>query len=132
CHRHAPSHGPLYYPATTTFPGGDPGPTLAHKLPPPPSTTLFPYTTPFRSTDGVTSVNAGGSTTYTIVATNNGPSAVTGATVTDTAPAGLTIGSWTCAASAGSSCPAGGSGNISASVNLLNGGAVTLTGNASL
>jgi uncharacterized repeat protein (TIGR01451 family) len=83
-------------------------------------------------TDGVTSVNAGGSTIYTIVATNNGPSAVTGATVTDTAPTGLTIGGWTCAASAGSSCPASGSGNISASVNLLNGGTATFTVNATV
>jgi uncharacterized repeat protein (TIGR01451 family) len=82
--------------------------------------------------DGVTSVNAGGSTIYTIVATNNGPSAVTAATVTDTAPTGLTIGSWTCAASAGSSCPASGSGNISASVNLLNAGTATFTVNATV
>src|SRR4029077_6430253 len=67
----------------------------------------------------------------TIVATNNGPSAVTGATVTDTAPSGLTFGTWTCAASAGSSCPASGSGNISVLVNLLNGGTATFTVNAS-
>jgi len=83
-------------------------------------------------TDGVTSVNAGGSTVYTIVATNNGPSAVTGATVTDTAPTGLTIGGWTCAASVGSSCPASGSGNIAASVNLLNAGTATFTVNATV
>src|SRR5207244_1209469 len=38
--------------------------------------------------DGVTSVNAGGSTTYTIRVTNNGPSSVTGATLTDAAPTG--------------------------------------------
>jgi uncharacterized repeat protein (TIGR01451 family) len=83
-------------------------------------------------TDGVTSVSAGGSTIYTIVATNNGPSAVIGATVTDNAPANLTIGSWTCSASAGSSCPASGSGNIAASVNLLNGGSATFTVNATI
>jgi uncharacterized repeat protein (TIGR01451 family) len=83
-------------------------------------------------TDGVTSVNAGGSTVYTIVASNGGPSSVTGATVTDAAPAGLTFGSWTCAASAGSSCPASGSGNISASINLLAGGTATFTLNATV
>ena len=82
--------------------------------------------------DGTASVSAGGSTVYTIVATNNGPSAVTGATVTDTAPTGLTIGTWTCAASAGSSCPATGSGNISASVNLLDLGTATFTVNATV
>src|SRR5207237_751312 len=83
-------------------------------------------------TDGVASVNAGGSTVYTIVATNNGPSAVSAATVTDTAPASLTFGAWTCAASAGSSCPASGSGNISAAVNLVNGGTATFTVNATV
>src|SRR6202030_3334017 len=82
--------------------------------------------------DGVASVNAGGSTVYTIVATNNGPSAVTAATVTDTAPASLTFGAWTCAASAGSSCPASGSGNLAAAVNLLNGGTATFTVNATV
>ena len=84
-------------------------------------------------TDGVTSVNAGGSTVYTIVATNNGPSVATGATVSDTAPAGLTLGSWTCTASAGSSCPASGSGNISSAVvNLIVGGSASFTVNATV
>src|SRR5205823_14302788 len=82
--------------------------------------------------DGTASVNAGGSTVYTIVVTNNGPSAVIAATVTDTAPASLTFGAWTCAASAGSSCPASGSGNISASVDLLNAGTATFTVNATV
>ena len=83
-------------------------------------------------TDGMASVNAGASTTYTIVASNNGPSAVVGATVTDNAPAGLTLGGWTCVASAGSSCPASGSGNIAAAVNLLAGGSATFTANATV
>jgi uncharacterized repeat protein (TIGR01451 family) len=66
--------------------------------------------------------------TYTIVVTNNGPNAVTGATVTDTFPADLTAVTWTCIASGGSSCGAGsGSGNISTTVNLANGGTATLT-----
>src|SRR5204862_7714245 len=53
-----------------------------------------PYTTLVRSdlavtkTDGVTSVNAGGQTTYTIKVTNNGPSAVAG-TLSDPSAAGL-------------------------------------------
>ncbi|TMG96796.1 MAG: DUF11 domain-containing protein, partial [Betaproteobacteria bacterium] len=83
-------------------------------------------------TDGVASVNAGGSTVYTIIATNNGPSAVSAATVTDTAPASLTFGAWSCAASAGSSCSASGSGNLSAAVNLVNGGTATFTVNATV
>ncbi|MDP4029483.1 MAG: IPTL-CTERM sorting domain-containing protein [Gallionella sp.] len=40
-------------------------------------------------TDGVASVNAGGSTTYTITATNNGPSSVTAAILSDVAALGL-------------------------------------------
>lgn len=97
-------------------------------------------------TDGVTSVTAGGSTTYTIVASNNGPAAVTGATVTDTFPAGLTC-TWTCAAPLDQrapsrssllpagvlpSCAASGSGNISDLVNLPNGTSVTYTVNCSI
>jgi uncharacterized repeat protein (TIGR01451 family) len=86
-------------------------------------------------TDGVTSVDAGGSTSYTIVVTNNGPSEVTGATVVDTAPAGLTIGSWSCAVTnAGSggtvttACGAGsGSGNINTTVTMKNGAVITYT-----
>src|SRR5262249_47629792 len=47
-------------------------------------------------TNGVTSVVPGGpSTTYTIVVSNAGPSAVTGASVSDPLPAGATSASWT-------------------------------------
>ncbi len=42
--------------------------------------------------------------------------------MTDTPPAELTGVSWTCTASAGSSCPAAGTGGIAASVDLLSGG----------
>jgi uncharacterized repeat protein (TIGR01451 family) len=76
-------------------------------------------------TDGVTSVVPGTSVTYTIAATNAGPSTVTGATVTDAFPAALTGVTWTCSASAGSACPPSGSGNITASVDLLPGGTAT-------
>ena len=82
--------------------------------------------------DGKTTVDAGGTTTYTIVVTNNGPSEVTGARVTDTAPAGLTFESWFCAATAGTvgtvttACgDASGTGNINQVVNLQVGGKVT-------
>ena len=52
-------------------------------------------------TDGVTSVNAGGSTTYTVRVTNNGPSSVTGAVLTDAAAAGLSKTTITCSATPG-------------------------------
>jgi uncharacterized repeat protein (TIGR01451 family) len=78
-------------------------------------------------TNNVTTVTPGGLVTYTIVVTNLGPGAVTGATVTDIVPAVLTGVTWTCVASAGSACPASGTGNISASVDLLSGGTATFT-----
>ncbi|HSS75286.1 MAG TPA: IPTL-CTERM sorting domain-containing protein, partial [Thermoanaerobaculia bacterium] len=82
-------------------------------------------------TDGVTSVNAGGSVTYTIVAANAGPSNATGATVADTFPASLTC-TWTCVGAGGGTCTASGSGNINDTVNLPNGGSVTYTASCTL
>jgi uncharacterized repeat protein (TIGR01451 family) len=81
--------------------------------------------------DGRTNVLRGTSgVTYTVVVTNNGPDAITG-TVTDTLPGGarFTVTSWTCAASAGSTCTAGGFGNTTrtGTVSLLNGGVATYT-----
>jgi uncharacterized repeat protein (TIGR01451 family) len=65
--------------------------------------------------------------TFTIIVTNNGPQPVTSATVEDNLPAGISGVAWSCTPSAGSSCPAGGSGNVNASVNLLANGAATFT-----
>ena len=78
-------------------------------------------------TDGVTTVIPGNTVTYTIVATNAGPSAVTGATVADTFPATLTGVTWTCVATGGGSCTASGSGNIADTVNLPVGATATYT-----
>ena len=118
--------------ATIAAPVGVTDPTPANNSATDTDTVTLVADLSITKSDGVASVNAGGSTVYTLVATNNGPSAVTAATVTDTAPASLTFGAWTCAASAGSSCPASGSGNISASVNLLSGGTATFTVNATV
>jgi len=77
-------------------------------------------------TDGVTSVVAGSSTTYTITASNAGPGNVTGATVADTFPAACTTVNWTCTGAGGGTCAASGSGNINDStVNLPAGASVT-------
>ena len=78
-------------------------------------------------TDGGVEGRWGQPLTYTLTASNAGPSGVAGATVTDNFPAGLSNVSWTCTASAGSSCPASGTGNISASVDLLPSGTATFT-----
>lgn len=74
----------------------------------------------------------GGTGTYTIIVTNNGPDDVVGATITDNLPNGVTLsGSWACVASAGSSCSAAsggsaGNSNVSLTADILNGGAITL------
>ena len=71
----------------------------------------------------------GATVTYTITVHNNGPDGVAGAAVTDGFPASLSAVTWTCSATAGSSCPAAsGTGNITgALVNVANGGNVTFT-----
>ncbi|MGH9819591.1 MAG: FG-GAP-like repeat-containing protein, partial [Pyrinomonadaceae bacterium] len=82
-------------------------------------------------TDGVTDVVPGGSTTYTITASNAGPDAVTGANVADTFPAALTD-TWTCVGAGGGTCTAAGAGNINDTVNLPSGGSVTYTASAAI
>src|SRR6185295_4489302 len=77
-------------------------------------------------TDGVTTADPGGSVTYTITASNSGPSDASGSTVADTFPADLTC-TWTCAGAGGGTCTASGSGDISDTVNLPVGGSVTYT-----
>jgi uncharacterized repeat protein (TIGR01451 family) len=78
-------------------------------------------------TDGVTTATPGGSTTYTITASNAGPDAAPVVTVADTFPAPLTC-TWTCVGAGGGTCTAAGSGNINdTTVNLPSGGSVTYT-----
>jgi len=83
--------------------------------------------------DGVTAVSPGGALTYTIVVTNNGPSAVTGATVTDNFPAALTNVTFTSVATGGATGnTASGSGNIANTVNLPSGATITYTVNGTV
>ena len=56
--------------------------------------------------DGVTTYTPGGTLTYTVTVTNNGPSAVTGASVTDTFPTEFASVSWTCVVAGGASVTA--------------------------
>jgi uncharacterized repeat protein (TIGR01451 family) len=76
-------------------------------------------------TDGQSAVTAGAMLTYTIVVSNGGPDPAPGATVADPLPAALTASSWTCVATAGSSCgAASGSGSINQTVTLASGGTI--------
>ena len=83
-------------------------------------------------TDGVATATPGGTTTYTIVASNLGPNDVAGAPFTDAPPAGVSFTGWSCVPSAGSVCTASGSGPIGDSVTLPNGGQVTYTVTAAI
>lgn len=83
-------------------------------------------------TDGVTVVIPGGSVTYTVTASNAGPSNASGSTVTDTFPAILTGANWTCVGAGGGTCTAAGAGNIGDLVNLPAGASVTYTVNATV
>jgi uncharacterized repeat protein (TIGR01451 family) len=82
-------------------------------------------------TDGVTTAIPGGSVTYTITASNAGPSNASSVTVADTFPASLTA-TWTCVGAGGGTCTASGSGNINDTVNLPTGGSVTYTAVATI
>lgn len=78
-------------------------------------------------TDGATTEYSGTPVTYTIMASNTGPSPVESATVTDTFPSTIVGVTWTCVGVGGGTCAASGSGNINQSVNLPVGGSVTFT-----
>ncbi len=80
-------------------------------------------------TDGATMSTAvpGSSVTYTVVASNSGPSTAIGVAVNDAPPAASGTISWSCAATTGSTCPASGTGNLGANVDLASGGKATFT-----
>ena len=77
--------------------------------------------------DGATTYIQGGNVTYSIVVTNNGPSAVTDAVISDPLPAGITTASWTCGiATGGAVCDlASGTGAINTTADLPVGASVT-------
>ncbi|MEP7098782.1 MAG: hypothetical protein ABI748_14070, partial [Dokdonella sp.] len=78
------------------------------------------------NSDGLTTVTAGKPIRYTVVVTNNGAFAVSGASLVDTLPSGITGVSWTCTSTPASSCPASGGGSINtAAINLQPGATAT-------
>ncbi len=84
-------------------------------------------------TDGNLTDIAGTTVTYTIQVSNAGPSMVAAAPVADVLPAALSNATWSCISTAGSACTAlTGTGDISTTVDLLAGGAVTFTVNATI
>ena len=116
--------------ATVAGPVGIPDPVPGNNSATDTDTTTVSADLAVSKTDGVTSVVAGDPLTYTIVASNAGPSDALASTVADTFPAGLTC-TWTCAGS-GATCTAAGSGNINDLVNLPSGSSVTYTANCTV
>ncbi len=119
--------GSLANTATVTLPSGATDPTPGNNSATDTNTLTPRADLSVTKTDNMASVVAGTSTTYTIVVTNNGPSAVTAATLDDPLPAALTSATWSCVASAGSTCPASGSGSISTTLDLAPLGTATFT-----
>src|SRR5204863_299163 len=75
--------------ATIAAPSGTTDPTAGNNSATDTDTVTEVADLAITKTDGVGSVNAGGSTTYTITVTNNGPSSVSGAILKDPAASGL-------------------------------------------
>jgi uncharacterized repeat protein (TIGR01451 family) len=126
CAVSAAATGTLSNTATVTAPAGVTDPTPGNNSATDTDTVGAQADLAITKTDGVTTATPGGSVTYTITASNAGPSNATGATVADTFPASLTC-AWTCVGAGGGTCAASGSGNINGTVNLPAGGSVTYT-----
>jgi uncharacterized repeat protein (TIGR01451 family) len=73
-------------------------------------------------TDNRTTTVPGATLTYLIRVINQSKATVNGATVSDTFPANCVPTTWTCSGVAGAACPASGSGDVNASVDLPSGG----------
>ncbi len=117
--------------ATVTVTGAT-DPNLANNSSTDSDTVIAEVDLAISKTDHACYVLPGGSTTYTITATNSGPASAVGATVIDTFPADVTTVSWTCAASGGAVCTASGSGNINDTVTVPAGGMLVYTATATV
>ena len=82
--------------------------------------------------DFISSANLGQAISYSIVATNFGPSDVMGARVSDVIPAQLTDVTWTCVPAGGATCTPAGVDDIDDVVDLPVGGSVSYTLNATV
>ncbi len=127
----ASATGTLVNTATIAASGGVADPTSSNNSATDTDTLVASADLAITKTDGATSAVPGDWVTYTITASNAGPSNVDGATVTDTFPPSETC-TWTCVGADGGSCTASGSGDISQWVTLPSGGSTTYTAACSI
>jgi len=113
--------------ATVTAPAGATDPNTANNSATDSDSVTLQSDLAITKTDGLVNASPGQATTYTLVASNSGPTAATGASVSDTFPAAYTGVTWTCVGAGGGTCTAAGAGNIADTVNLPAGGTVTYT-----
>ena len=78
-------------------------------------------------TNGVDTSMAGGTTTYTITVTNNGPSDAPVSSVVDTLPASISGATWVSSAAGGATATASGTGNLNDTISLPVAGSVIYT-----
>jgi uncharacterized repeat protein (TIGR01451 family) len=129
----ASATGNLTNTATVTEPAGVTDPTPGNNSATDTDTLSPEADLSITKTDGVTNEVPGTSITYTITATNNGPSNANGVTVADTFPATLTGVTFTSVAAGGATGnTAAGSGNINDTVNMPSGSSITYTVNATI
>ena len=112
--------------ASVATPGGVTDPTPANNTATDTDTVALVADLAITKTDGSATVTPGGIVSYTIVASNSGPSDVVGATVVDLLPAEISGATWTCLGNSGGACTtSGGAGSIIQSVDLPVGGSAT-------
>jgi uncharacterized repeat protein (TIGR01451 family) len=120
--------GALVNTATVAAPGGVTDPTPGNNSATDTDTQASVADLSVTKTDGSATYTPGNNVIYTVVVSNAGPSAVTGATVSDPLPSGITTATWTAVAAGGATgFTASGSGAISNTVNMPVGSSITYT-----
>lgn len=119
--------GTVTNPASITSPAGTTDSNLSNNAATDVDTITLAGDLSVTKSNGVAAVQPGSVVTWTIAASNGGPSTAVAATIADTFPPAVLSAQWTCSATAGSSCATAGTGSINTPVTLLSGGTATFT-----
>ena len=122
--------GDLVNTATVAAPSGVTDPTPSNNTATDTDTARLVCDLVITKTDGSTTYTPGQGLTYTIVASNVGPSNVQGATVADTFDSALGTPTWSATGTTGTVFTAAGSGNLAQTVSIPTGGSITYTATA--